>query len=477
MQKNSPPRIPQGFAVLLCIFLAAVGCDKPGKKASSNSASSIAAKDRPPIRIMLLEHSLEEDLKLRWSTFSEQPIEIKKVSADQLAEPLSDNADVWIFPSALIGDLIALNCVSPLPNAAVGKLYDSQNESEVQPNRSVAEQWPARWRSASRFGATLFALPLGSPQLVAVSRAISLKSLDPLDDPNGLIEDRSSMAAEAWRSILTDASANGRDPSIQEKMKSMLSDPSDAQKDAVVDRFLWIASTTNAKRRGLFDLTKLQAKLSSPDFVLAADAFSGLARIYPETMLATHDEAWRTLMSQEAGSKSIAIAFPPETPSKDEQDNRGPTDTEAIQISKIVWNPTGGLLACVGKKTRQTAVASQFIAWLSEAEQRNTLAERSYGVERWPSQPSKNSVREDYRLYQNLNNRDSRMEQTTLTIRFQSARQYRAILADTLLRIVQQPDSSREKLEDCSQKWNVLSESIGLSKIRPSIEQSTGFSQ
>jgi hypothetical protein len=69
------------------------------------------------------------------------------------------------------------------------------------------------------------------------------------------------------------------------------------------------------------------------------------------------------------------------------------------------------------------------------------------------------------------------MEQTTLSIRFHSARKSRTILADALLEIIQQPETSREKLEECSQKWNALTESIGLSNIRPSIEQATGFSQ
>ncbi|MCE3014609.1 MAG: hypothetical protein ACK56W_14385 [Pirellula sp.] len=474
MQKISPLLLRYGFVALFCLVLSVTGCDQPGKKAGAKSTPSIAAKDRPPIRIMLLEHSLEEDLKLRWSSFSEQPIEIEKVSVDQLAEPLSDKADVWIFPALLTGDMIALNCISPLPNAAVGKPFDIQDSPEGQPSRSVTEQWPARWRSASRFGASLIALPLGSPQLVAVSRNVSLKSLDPLDDPNNAVDDRSSIAAQVWSAILVDSSGYTANP---ERMKQLISSTTDAQRDAIVDRFLWIASTTNAKRRGFFDLNKLKAKLSSPDFVLAADALSVLAAKFPETFLTTHEEAWSSIVSAQGKTKSIAIAFPSDTAPSNELDNRNSAESEALQISKIVWNPTGGLLASVGKKTRQTSVASQFIAWLSDGEQRNTLAERSSSVERWPAQPSKNSIREDYRLYQNLNNRDSRMEQTTLSIRFQSARKYRSILADTLLEIIQQPETSREKLEECSQKWNALTESIGLSNIRPSIEQATGFSQ
>jgi hypothetical protein len=477
MQKNLLFPVPHGFVALFCLFLSVPGCDPPGKKTGDKPAPSISAKDRPPIRIMLLEHSLEEDIKLRWSSFSEQPIEIQKVSVDQLADPESDRADVWIFPSPMIGDMIALNCVSPLPNAAVGKPYDSEEESEGQPSRSVTEQWPARWRSASRFGASLIALPLGSPQLVAVSRNVSLKSLDLLDDPNNAVDDRSSIAVEAWSKILADSSGSEKESANQERMKKRIASITDVQKDAIVDRFLWIASTTNAKRRGLFDLNKLKAKLSSPDFVLAADALSRLAAICPDTFLVTHEEAWNSIVSSQGTMKSIAIAFPSDAVPSNDLDNRSSTDSGALQISKIVWNPTGGLLACVGKKTRQTSVASQFIAWLSDAEQRNTLAERSSGVERWPAQPSKSSIREDYRLYQNLNNRDSRMEQTTLSIRFHSARKYRSILADTLLEIIQQPESSRETLEECSQKWNALTESIGLSILRPSIEQATGFSQ
>jgi hypothetical protein len=395
-----------------------------------------------------------------------------------LSAESSKDADLWIYPGKLIGDMIALDCISPLPSAAAGKLFDSNDESTEKHSRSVPEQWPARWRASSRFGSTQFALPLGAPQLVAVSRNISLLPLDPLDDPNSKIEDRTSTVAEAWRTILTDASPNAANAESQKRFQERLASLTESQKDAIVDRFLWIASTTNAKRRGLFDLNKVKAKLSSPDFVLAADVLSRLASVFPDTWLATHDEAWKVMISQKGNAKSMAIAFPPDAlPSNNDSDNRTSAESEELQFCKVVWNPSQGLLASVGKKTRQTSVASQFIAWLSDAEQRDALAARSTGVERWPSQPNGNSVRADYRAYQNLNNRDSRMEQPTLAIRFQSSQEYRAILSDYLIQILKEPSSSRVKLEECAQQWNALTDKIGLSSIRPSIEQATGFSQ
>ncbi len=457
---------------LLALLLLAtfVGCDffKAPPQQPSNT-SSIATKDRPPLQIVLVDVDFGDDLNLQWQSFSEQPIQIERIRPDEVAARQPDATDVWIYPSQLLGDLVATEKIVSLPQGAMGVPFSGNEEESNSGNEPASNSWPSRWRGASRFGSSIYGLPLGAPQLVFVGRNIAVESLDVLNEEDAPIEDRTTIAREGWRAILESA-GNASTPE-KSSLSATIKNVTPEQRDAMVDRFLWIASTTNAKRRGLFDITQLQPRLAVDEFVFAAEVFQQLATQFPETMVATHAEAWGKVRSQGAETPAFAIAYP--AASGGEGSEVG--EMESLKFSKLSFNPFQGLNASIGKKTRQTSVASQFVAWLSAPEQREVLARRSPRIERWPNQFDSQLVNADRRAYHNLNNREQRGESLMLSTRFANSLTYRAVLAECLIKILEQPEQTSVHLEECTRRWNETTESVGLLKQRKNVELSMGL--
>lgn len=467
--------IPSRRRLVGGLFASAVvsvsGCDlfrSDSKKAPA--AKTLPPKERPPLQVVLVDGTFADELQIRWQAFSEQPLQIESITADQAVARSADATDVWIYPAHLLGDWVSGERVIPLPTAAAGKPY--QPDSEIaESGVGTIESWPARWRLVSRFGESNYGLPLGAPLLCLAGRNTPIEKLDRLEDSAKPIEDRTAAAAEIWKEILDGAKTQAVSP--DKTWRESLDGLGKEQKDALVDRFLWIAASTNAKRRGLFDLTRLQPRLLSAEFVLAAEVFVRIAELFPSTTLATHSDAWQRLVGAKGDDAILAIAFPSRSSgASSEGENR-----EAIRCSKLMLNNSLGFQASIGRKTRQTSVASQFVAWLSEAEQRDALAKLTHGVERWPGQPNPDLIQPDVRAYYNSCNREQRLEPLTLSIRFAQASKYRDVLANALVAILKTPDKTKDQLGECVNAWNSITESVGMLKQRGSVESSMGFGQ
>jgi hypothetical protein len=293
-----------------------------------------------------------------------------------------------------------------------------------------------------------------------IARGIDLAPLKAAEPTLGRSEELSANSRNAWETVLK-AMPSATLPESPEWTPQQL--------DRLVDHFLFVASTTNARYRGLFDVSKMTAKLDSPDLVNAAQILAEIWRVSPLSILLPPQEAWqRTTDSTDA---SLAIAYPPNTGdmTSDERDD--------LQMAGLSWNPNHGLLIAVGKKTRQSAVSNQFVSWLSEPEQRGTFSKLDERIELWPSQPDPNAGRSDYRAYTTLINNVQRPEPTTLLIRFHHAHLYRQRLSEALLACIQSPDQCKSLLAECSKAWDKITEQNNATQQRLSVEQSTGFSQ
>lgn len=471
MQYPIPSRRRLVGGLVASAVVSVSGCDLfRGETKKETASKTLPAKDRPPLQVVLVDGAFADELQIRWQAFSEQPLQIQAITAEQAMSRSADATDVWIYPSHLLGEWVASERIIPLPNAAAGKPYQPDNESGDSGIEAI-ESWPARWRLVSRYGESNYGLPLGAPLLSLAVRNLPIDKLDRLEDSAKPVEDRTAAASEIWKEILDGAAANA--PVIDTSWRESLAGLGKEQKDALVDRFLWIAASTNAKRRGLFDLTSLQPRLQSAEFILAAEVLVRIAELFPSTTLATHSEAWQRLVGTKGDVAMLAIAFPPRsTESTLDGENR-----EAIRCSKLTLNACLGFQASVGRKTRQTSVASQFVAWLSDAEQRDALAKYTTGVERWPGQPNPDLIQPDVRAYHNNSNREQRLEPLTLSIRFAQASKYRDALANALIGALQSPDQTKDQLRKCVTEWNSITESIGMLKQRGSVESSMGFGQ
>ncbi len=409
---------PVQMAIVAAVGFFVSGCTSPKEDSASEKSQnqSVAAKDRPPLKVVLVDVAFSEELSIQWQSSSDQPLAIENISIADLQQRKQDATDVWIFPANHIGSMISKQLISPLPQAAYGKPPLDEDNHSTTKTESIADLWPARWRGTSRYGGTVYAMPLGAKPLALISKKIDLSPLVAAEPTVGRSEELSQKSRDAWLSLLKSLPTAPATEPIDWDQKKL---------DRLVDHFLFIASTTNARYRGLFDVSKMTAKLDSNDLVQSVAILAELWRVAPNSVLTNATDAWGDVKSSDA--TAIAIGYPSSLDSLEaEQDSE-------LQLSNLSWNANHGLLLGIGKKTRQSAVSAQFVQWLSAPEQRATFARLDSRIELWPQQTDPNSGRNDYRLYTTLINRELRPEPTSLLIRFDNADDYRRKLAETLL--------------------------------------------
>ncbi len=455
-----------GFLSLLLALLSIVGCGQSSKPPSD--AVEPSAASRPALKIWIVDApELVQELSVRWQAASDQPLRIESVSIrDAIArEPF--NADVVIYPGTLLGDLVKKDAIGLLPSEAIAT---KESEKTLE---SIVYSWPVRWRNIVTFGRELYAVPLGATNLGAIQCGVGLGPLDELQTLLSGGKDLKAQSTDHWNQVLTNSekasttNASQREQSLQQSLAIL----SDEEKASLVDRFLFIASTTNARSRGLFDLLKMESRLSEPDFVKTVKVLSRMARLFPETFAVEPSKAWETAASKK-NSASFAIGWPSSLAASSDE---GTNSSIKLGVAPITWNPVRGLIASVGRKTKQTAVSCQFLLWLGEPDQREALRAVCPRVELTAEQFDRNSGRDDYRAFQLINNRDTRVEPMELSLRMANADQYRSILADSLISAIKSPDQIDTIMNACSQQWDQLTVKLGIDTQRISEEQSLGY--
>jgi hypothetical protein len=446
-------------ALTMLACLALTGCSP---KESPKTTEPLAS-ERPALKIWLVDApELDKEISVRWQASSDQALKIDNFSSDRVGSEEPFNADVVIYPSMLLGDLVQKQLIGRLPPQALGK---GSGESGQTAN------WPVRWRTCATFGNQLYAVPLGITNLAPVISSLEPK---PLNELNGFLaqsKDINLQSMECWSQFFSQAeTAMAATKSEREQLLAdQLGKWTTEEKRALVDRFLFLASTTTARSRGLFELVKMESRLNQVEFGNSARLLARMARLFPDTIAIEPEKAWAMAMEKMDGG--FALGWPSSIA------GAGPDASGKSTVAQLAWNPGRGLLASIGKKTRQTAVSSQFLAWISEPEQRESLRSVCTRVELTAEQNDRNNVRDDYRAFQAVNNRDLRVEPMGLSLRMANANQYRAILADCLVDAIREPEQIDDIMAGCSRKWNQLTAKLGIESQRLSEEQSLGFSK
>ncbi len=456
-----------GFLCLFLVLVSLSGCGSDSK--TSEPVTEPSAASRPALKIWIVDApELEKEISVRWQAASDQSLKIENLSSDAIGSRQPFVADVVIYPGLLLGDLVQKDVIGRLPNLAIAKR--ETDETEVVGNETRGPLWPSRWRQIASYGGHLYAVPMGAANL-----GVGLAGLDssPFEELDKVLSNRdlNALSMEQWTRFLKEAESALAASAIErkEKLQTYLSKISPEEKAWLVDRFLFIGSTTNARSRGLFNLLKMESRLNQPDFSNSAKILSQLARLFPDTIAVDPAKAWELAAFNTEGTATFALGWPSPL---------GGTTSESTQKVKVVpltWNPGRGLIASMGKKTRQTAVSCQFLVWLSEPDQREAFRAVCPRVELAPEQNDRSSVRDDYRAYQSINSRDTRIEPMELSLRMANANQYRVILADCLVSAIREPDKIDAILADCSAKWDQLTVKLGVDSQRISEEQSLGF--
>ena len=479
MQRNMPEKSQRiaksrwsNQAALLVLFWLLLGmsgmwgCDTSSKQSSAPPETPAAS--RPPLKVWIVDApELEKEIAVRWQAASDQALKIESMTGREAREKESFAADVVIYPGHMIGEWIKKDGISKLPVEAVAK---RDTEASLE---SLSLAWPARWRSSVSYGGQIYAVPLGSTNLAMIQTGLESAPLDELQNLLASGKDLKVQSIALWEQFLENAERRMETKEADRKqiLQDRMATWSEDEKSALLDRFLFIASTTNARSRGLFDLLKMESRLGQSDFVQSAKIFVRLAQLFPATIAADPTKAWDSVIAAKSDAVTLAIGLPSPNSTGLEQD----TNTAKPKVLSLSWNPVRGLVASVGRKTKQTAVSCQFLVWLCEPEQRESLRIACPRVELAPDQSDRNSARDDYRAFQSINNRDSRLEPMELSLRMANADQYRAILTDSLMSALKSPDEIETIMANCAVQWNQLTTNLGIDSQRISEEKSLGY--
>ena len=169
MARPFPVRlVPHGLPLLiLTVWLSAVACNRstppePVERPAENMSSA------RPVRVLVIDDQrLGQALQREWLARSEQPLEVIELSSAQvLASPTPTAAELVIYPSGLIGTLVAQGQIEPLPETALS-LTEWQRDDLFELVRLQETTWAA----------DDYAVPFGSPQLTLWYRRDILERL------------------------------------------------------------------------------------------------------------------------------------------------------------------------------------------------------------------------------------------------------------------------------------------------------------
>lgn len=158
------------FSFTLCLgvvssALAVVGCS--GSKPAVKTVQSKTAATAGGVRLLVVDdRPLAEAISRQWQARAEGELEVKNLAGNQLASLTKLSADAVIYPSGLLGELAERELIAPLPQDVQA---DAQfDRPDLLP---MARQREVTW------GAQVYAVSFGSPQLVVCYRADLLERL------------------------------------------------------------------------------------------------------------------------------------------------------------------------------------------------------------------------------------------------------------------------------------------------------------
>ena len=487
--------------IACCIVLCCtIGCPQPGSTPSSSQSGSkpsslddAAGKGKtttanrkgqnefPPLKIGLVDcESLETDLVNRWQSVSDQPLEIIKLDRKSMFESPAGAIDVLIYPGNLIGALSQAEWIAPVPQPLLQRITSagqasgrSENGISKNGNEGDSQAWSARWGAISKVGNKTMGIPLGAPSWVAAMRGLETKPLEQLHRALVSSQSTSEVSSKNWDDFITLAEAKLGDQLNRNRdtLQGLLKDRTKVDRRALVSRYLWIMSTTESRYRGLFDLYKMVSRLNLPEFSRNARLLARLSALEPTTAFVSPTEAWERVAT---GQAIFGIGWP-RTDGIQRADEA--KDSGELILSPLIWNGADGLLASLGRKTRQSAHASDWIAWFTTEDSRIALQQHSSLVELLELDNDRNRIREDYRDYQSLQRMEASNISLEMTPRFYHADELLDLLADALLDVLADPASAEERLMRCKQDWDKQLEKFGKDRIRVSVESTVGLSE
>jgi ABC-type glycerol-3-phosphate transport system substrate-binding protein len=450
-------RVSQAYALLTlvgCIGLS--GCARTDTSEVSEAPSPVPATvSIIPLRVWIAAPFTDEQIWLRqWLANSEQPLELRSLTSEEILQQPQCECDVLVYPANLMGELQARGWITKLP----GTVSSSQEQPSSNENGSLS--LPLAWRQQATYGGETLAIPLGC----ALPLFVASHAYPPTDQPT------------SWSDVLavlklTEVDAPQFDVAGQT-----------VDHAALVDRYLAIVATLTPRDPNyglLFDLQTMQPRLREDSFVKAARLLGALAS-QPDglaSVVGNHSQAWSWAATHPGAALAVATpamldstAFGIDSGHIIQLQHASPEGTSRTQLAG--WNGGSALLASLASQCRQSTHATALLKWLNEPNTRSVLTQFAPGIESPTPVGGTDSLA--WKGQQMLS-RIASSAGVSLEPRLPLASAYRRALADALLNFLSGQETAEQALQSADQRWRDITTEAGTALQRRNYEISLGL--
>lgn len=449
-----------GVIAVSCLFLSGIAGCFPDRESQdsvreTNAQSAPAPVSSVPLRILsMLAEETNAKLATAWNATSEQPIEIRAVTASELLTN-SRSTDVVIAEALLMGDLQDLEALTPFPDAvaqAAPFSRDTLLEGLLQQD--------------SAWGNQLYGFPL-----VASLPCLWLGN-DSVQPPT------------TWSDYQTLINALPVGRSAEPLASGF-----------AVDTYLNRASMLTGSE-WLFDPQDMAPVLETPPYVRALVELVEARKQYPSELLSP-TQIWELLS---AGSLDIAIASPPVSLTEAQLQAgisfRMSQTPRSDEVYMSDWRPasdftppsslgSSAYFLGVSSGCRQTSVARAFINWMASGEGYyefrravgGLAVARQYSAEAAEMERIGQTIVLEGGVAEYRTWFSDMMQRSALrpSMRLRGSEQYRSALDAAVIRAVQGEQTPEEALSQASQQWQAITTKLGIKTQLNSWRQSQGL--
>jgi len=483
----------------------APGCERkpsadspPGSPGQDSATNAQTPRDNPeavqPLKLLVVnDPDLAKSIAGQWQAMTGKKLDLVEQTTDEIEHATGAlDADIVIYPTALLGTLAERGQITPLPeDVANGNLLRRRDQLEMTRLRETV------------WGETTYAVPLGSSQFVLFYRRdllekVGAKPPDTWNDYQKLAEQLAS--AE----VVSDGQpAEGRS-------WFGTAEPLGPGWGGLV---LLARGSAYARHRSqystVFDFSTFEPRIASPPFVRALEELVAAAKFgSPEALQMSPDDA---RLAVETGRCAMALTWPRAAGSTVE--GRGATaDTESVagkigivrcpgsadvyNAAEARWEQRGegephhvsllgvsGRLGSVTKGSRYARGAANFLAMLSGAEwhPRVLAVSRAGGLFRnshvdspanWVDASLSGSTATEYgRLVQQIHREDGWL----FSPRVPGYGEYLAALDQAVTVAVEGKATAAEALQQAAQQWEAITNERGREAQRRAYRRCLGL--
>ena len=359
---SSAPLI--GLAMILMVLPACSGPKPIDDVAAENERSA------PPEKIGVLivgDDQLGTVIKRQWSAHRDGELDVKNLTFDEFTADgceLDSNTDIVIYPPGLLGTLVANEQIAEIPESVWNDKENLNKKELLRHARSTLV----------KFSKKVWAVPLGSPNLVLLYRSDVLEKLDV--EPPATWEELDGLIAKLARTqALTDDQGNELPTEIGVPLTDQWCATMFLARAAAYIRYRGKLST-------VFDRKDMEPLIVSEPFVEALREMKAAFHSSPSSW----QNARQVYADIVAGKTAVAISWP--APIQNDTSEE-PNSNESVAMARLPgsrrWFDSGGngwterppsesmqvdllsfdgFVASINNKSGRSLTSQEFLRWL-----------------------------------------------------------------------------------------------------------------